>query len=198
MTSLPVCSERFIPGIGYSPLSSADASGRESTTSGHYRPWPTALESPLAAASCPQRVYCGQALCHRRRSLSPGAPSAKLISARQHWGPRRPPAHGRHNPFGVHSDPGSAVSGRGRLLDRRRCNPISLRISELSCGWIGSQRYVVRRFRPLSAVILAPGWISAVTRAGSWLRNGLKMIAIRLGAAAIGFAIGRLLNAMGA
>jgi VIT1/CCC1 family predicted Fe2+/Mn2+ transporter len=51
----------------------------------------------------------------------------------------------------------------------------------------------------LSAVVLfAVGVYSAVTRVGSWWRNGLKMIAIGLGAAAIGFLVGRLLNAGGA
>jgi vacuolar iron transporter family protein len=47
----------------------------------------------------------------------------------------------------------------------------------------------------LSALVLfGVGVYSAVTRVGSWWRNGLKMIAIGLGAAAIGFVIGRLLN----
>ncbi|HWF14647.1 MAG TPA: VIT1/CCC1 transporter family protein [Acidimicrobiales bacterium] len=51
----------------------------------------------------------------------------------------------------------------------------------------------------LSAVVLfGVGVYSAVTRVGSWWRNGLKMIAIGLGAAAIGFVIGRLLSAGGA
>jgi vacuolar iron transporter family protein len=43
----------------------------------------------------------------------------------------------------------------------------------------------------LSAVVLfGVGAYSAVTLVGDWRRNGLKMIAIGLGAAAIGFAIG--------
>ena len=51
----------------------------------------------------------------------------------------------------------------------------------------------------LSAVVLfGVGVYSAVTRVGSWWRNGLKMIAIGLGAAAIGFLIGHLLNVGGA
>ncbi len=51
----------------------------------------------------------------------------------------------------------------------------------------------------LSAVVLfGVGVYSAVTRVGSWWKNGLKMIAIGLGAAAIGFVIGRLLNPGGA
>jgi vacuolar iron transporter family protein len=48
----------------------------------------------------------------------------------------------------------------------------------------------------LSAVVLfGVGVYSAVTLVGDWRRSGLKMIAIGLGAAAIGFLIGRLFNA---
>jgi vacuolar iron transporter family protein len=51
----------------------------------------------------------------------------------------------------------------------------------------------------LSALVLfGVGVYSAVTRVGSWWRNGLKMVAIGLGAAAIGFAIGHLFHAGGA
>lgn len=49
-----------------------------------------------------------------------------------------------------------------------------------------------------ACVLFGVGVYSAVTRVGSWWRNGLKMVAIGLGAAAIGFVIGRLLNAGGA
>jgi predicted membrane protein (TIGR00267 family) len=45
----------------------------------------------------------------------------------------------------------------------------------------------------LSAIVLfGVGVYSAVTRVGSWWRNGTKMIVIGLGAAAVGFAIGHL------
>jgi vacuolar iron transporter family protein len=48
----------------------------------------------------------------------------------------------------------------------------------------------------LSAVVLfGVGVYSAVTLVGDWRRSGLKMMAIGLGAAAIGFLIGRLFNA---
>jgi VIT1/CCC1 family predicted Fe2+/Mn2+ transporter len=48
----------------------------------------------------------------------------------------------------------------------------------------------------LSALVLfGVGAYSGITLAGHWRRNGLKMIAIGLGAAAIGFAIGHLLQA---
>ena len=47
----------------------------------------------------------------------------------------------------------------------------------------------------LSAVALfAVGVYSALTLVGDWRRSGLKMVAIGLGAAAIGFFIGRLFN----
>ena len=42
------------------------------------------------------------------------------------------------------------------------------------------------------------GAYTAVTLVGDWRRSGLKFLAIGLGAAAIGFLIGRLFNAAGA
>jgi VIT1/CCC1 family predicted Fe2+/Mn2+ transporter len=51
----------------------------------------------------------------------------------------------------------------------------------------------------LSAIVLfGVGVYSAVTRVGSWWKSGLRMIVIGLGAAGIGFVIGRLLHAGGA
>jgi VIT1/CCC1 family predicted Fe2+/Mn2+ transporter len=50
----------------------------------------------------------------------------------------------------------------------------------------------------LSAVVLfAVGVYSAVTLVGDWRKSGLKMMAIGLGAAAVGFLIGRLFHAAG-
>jgi VIT1/CCC1 family predicted Fe2+/Mn2+ transporter len=51
----------------------------------------------------------------------------------------------------------------------------------------------------LSAVALfSVGAYTAVTLVGDWRRSGLKFLAIGLGAAAIGFFVGRLFNATGA
>jgi VIT1/CCC1 family predicted Fe2+/Mn2+ transporter len=51
----------------------------------------------------------------------------------------------------------------------------------------------------LSAVVLfGVGGYQALTRVGSWWRQGLRMVVIGLGAAALGFAIGRLFHASGA
>ncbi len=51
----------------------------------------------------------------------------------------------------------------------------------------------------LSAFALfAVGAYTAVTLVGDWRRSGLKFLAIGLGAAAIGFLIGRLFNTAGA
>jgi VIT1/CCC1 family predicted Fe2+/Mn2+ transporter len=50
----------------------------------------------------------------------------------------------------------------------------------------------------LSALVLfGVGVYSAVTLVGDWRRSGLKMVAIGLGAAAIGFSIARLFNSAG-
>ena len=48
------------------------------------------------------------------------------------------------------------------------------------------------------SVLFAVGAYSAVTLVGDWRRNGLKMVVIGLGAAAVGFVVGRLFNATGA
>jgi vacuolar iron transporter family protein len=51
----------------------------------------------------------------------------------------------------------------------------------------------------LSGIVLfAVGAYTAVTLVGDWRKSGLKFLAIGLGAAAIGFVIGRLFNATGA
>lgn len=51
----------------------------------------------------------------------------------------------------------------------------------------------------LSAVVLfGVGAYQALTRVGSWWKQGARMVAIGLGAAALGFAIGRLFHASGA
>ena len=51
----------------------------------------------------------------------------------------------------------------------------------------------------LSALVLfGVGVYDSVTLVGDWRKNGLKMVAIRLGAAAIGFLIGRLFHTTGA
>jgi VIT1/CCC1 family predicted Fe2+/Mn2+ transporter len=51
----------------------------------------------------------------------------------------------------------------------------------------------------LSAVALfGVGAYTAVSLVGDWRRSGLKFLAIGLGAAAIGFIVGRLFNSGGA
>ena len=51
----------------------------------------------------------------------------------------------------------------------------------------------------LSAVVLfGVGVYSSLTLVGDWRKSGLKMVAIGLGAAAIGFAVGRLFGGAGA
>jgi hypothetical protein len=120
----------------YAPLSSADASGRESTTSGHYRQSPMGLESPFASGTVDEVRATLPSACLQRPSAmpwSPGFVSRRAVCQTDFGTPALgsppTPAHGRHNPLGVHSDPGSEVSGRGRLLDKRLWGPISLRIS---------------------------------------------------------------------
>ena len=47
-------------------------------------------------------------------------------------------------------------------------------------------------------MLFGVGVYDSVTLVGDWRKNGLKMVAIRLGAAAIGFLIGRLFHTTGA
>jgi vacuolar iron transporter family protein len=49
-----------------------------------------------------------------------------------------------------------------------------------------------------AAVLFGVGVYSSLTLVGDWRKNGLKMVAIGLGAAAIGFVIGNLFHATGA
>lgn len=49
-----------------------------------------------------------------------------------------------------------------------------------------------------AAVLFGVGVYSAITLVGDWRRSGVKMLVIGLGAAAIGFLVGRLLHAAGA
>jgi vacuolar iron transporter family protein len=49
-----------------------------------------------------------------------------------------------------------------------------------------------------AAVLFGVGVYSSLTLVGDWRKNGLKMVAIGLGAAAIGFVIGNLFYAAGA
>ena len=51
----------------------------------------------------------------------------------------------------------------------------------------------------LSALVLfGVGVYSSLTLVGDWRKNGVKMVLIGLGAAAVGFAVGRLFHAVGA
>jgi VIT1/CCC1 family predicted Fe2+/Mn2+ transporter len=43
-------------------------------------------------------------------------------------------------------------------------------------------------------VLFGVGVYSSVTLVGDWRKNGVKMVLIGLGAAAVGFAVGRLLQ----
>jgi VIT1/CCC1 family predicted Fe2+/Mn2+ transporter len=48
-----------------------------------------------------------------------------------------------------------------------------------------------------AAVLFGVGAYTALTRVGSWWKSGIRMIAIGLGAAAVGFGVGHLFNAKG-
>jgi predicted membrane protein (TIGR00267 family) len=63
--------------------------------------------------------------------------------------------------------------------------------------WLARTPAVILAIALSAAVLFAVGVYSAVTLVGDWRRNGLKMVVIGLGAAAVGFAVGHLLHASG-
>jgi predicted membrane protein (TIGR00267 family) len=64
--------------------------------------------------------------------------------------------------------------------------------------WLARTPAVILAIALSAAVLFAVGVYSAVTLVGNWRRSGVKMVVIGLGAAAVGFAVGRLFHAVGA
>jgi predicted membrane protein (TIGR00267 family) len=61
--------------------------------------------------------------------------------------------------------------------------------------WLPRETALVLALVLSALVLFAVGAYQALTRVGSWWRQGARMVAIGLGAAALGFAIGRLFHA---
>lgn len=61
--------------------------------------------------------------------------------------------------------------------------------------WLPRTAALITGIALSAAVLFGVGVYSSVTLVGDWRKNGLKMVAIGLGAAAIGFLIGRLFHA---
>ena len=64
--------------------------------------------------------------------------------------------------------------------------------------WLPQAPALVTAIALSALVLFGVGVYSAVTLVGDWRKSGLKMVAIGLGAAAVGFLIGRLFHAPGA
>jgi vacuolar iron transporter family protein len=64
--------------------------------------------------------------------------------------------------------------------------------------WLSRSTALILAFALSAAVLFGVGAYEAVTMVGDWRRKGLQMVAIGLGAAAIGFLIGRLFHTAGA
>jgi predicted membrane protein (TIGR00267 family) len=64
--------------------------------------------------------------------------------------------------------------------------------------WLPRESALVLALVLSALALFAVGAYQALTRVGSWWRQGARMVAIGLGAAALGFAIGRLFHASGA
>lgn len=67
----------------------------------------------------------------------------------------------------------------------------------LPFAWLPPTAALVTAIVLSAAVLFGVGVYESVTLVGDWRKNGLKMVAIGLGAAAIGFLIGRLFHATG-
>jgi vacuolar iron transporter family protein len=63
--------------------------------------------------------------------------------------------------------------------------------------WLSRTTAMITAIVLSAAVLFGVGVYESVTLVGDWRKNGLKMVAIGLGAAAIGFLIGRLFHATG-
>jgi predicted membrane protein (TIGR00267 family) len=64
--------------------------------------------------------------------------------------------------------------------------------------WLSRTPALITAIVLSAGVLFGVGVYSSVTLVGDWRKNGLKMVAIGLGAAAIGFLIGRLFHSAGA
>ena len=71
-------------------------------------------------------------------------------------------------------------------------------IPRLPFVWLPRITALVTAIVLSAGVLFGVGVYSSVTLAGGWRKNGLKMVAIGLGAAAVGFLIGRLFHTAGA
>jgi predicted membrane protein (TIGR00267 family) len=65
----------------------------------------------------------------------------------------------------------------------------------LPSTWLSRTTALITAFVLSALVLFGVGVYSSVTLAGDWRKNGIKTVAIGLGAAAIGFLIGRLFHA---
>ncbi|HEX6402885.1 MAG TPA: VIT1/CCC1 transporter family protein [Pseudonocardiaceae bacterium] len=63
--------------------------------------------------------------------------------------------------------------------------------------WLGRTPALVLAVVLSALVLFGVGVYSSLTLVGDWRRNGLKMVVIGLGAAAVGFVVGRLFHAVG-
>ena len=64
--------------------------------------------------------------------------------------------------------------------------------------WLPRTQALILAIVLSAGVLFGVGVYSSVTLVGDWRKNGLKMVAIGLGAAAAGFLIGRLFHTAGA
>ncbi len=68
----------------------------------------------------------------------------------------------------------------------------------LPFAWLPRTTALITAIGLSAGVLFGVGIYSSLTLAGDWRKNGLKMVAIGLGAAAVGFLIGRLFHTTGA
>jgi vacuolar iron transporter family protein len=64
--------------------------------------------------------------------------------------------------------------------------------------WLARTPALVQAIVLSALVLFGVGVYSSVTLVGDWRKNGVKMVVIGLGAAAVGFAVGRLFHTVGA
>ena len=86
--------------------------------------------------------------------------------------------------------------GAGLPLHASQASPTSSPVNN-NCVWLARGPALDLAIILSAVVLFAVGAYQALTRVGSWWKQGARMVAIGLGAAALGFLIGHLFHASG-
>jgi hypothetical protein len=101
--------------------------------------------------------------------------------------------------YAVISPPRLGVRGYSSPRAQLDCPGVPLdRVPLLPFVWLPRSTALILAFVLSALVLFGVGAYEALTMVGDWRKKGLQMVVIGLGAAAIGFLIGRLFHTAGA